>query len=739
MQATATHGSAVIATATATVPISVVIPPPEITVCPASLKVPPGALRKFTVGATANYGTIEVKVAAGGSPAHGTLTAGSGTDSVEFTYTAGPDEEQDSITIQATAALGTAVSEAATQTIPVTITNSAALHAVSTGYTLEAWESNVTIALQYTGGDGTPVTFSIEPESGPNNGGLDITGIGSGTVAYLGEPSPLFGDGFRFKVKDGSSSDTGQITIQKNPLGVIIVAHSPGTKASPGAVIPGDTAFLQANNDNDDEPGSMADPPPKDNKDTQTQIGPNDNDIVKIQIYLYKYDTEGTFVLNIPSGVRVFKEDGTVKTDTDLDTSVSPIVLYVEGLDGFTGAELSATYSPTSCSGGAVPDPVSGKKKFPPVEILIPELKKSAFDDFYETEKLVGTTKLAIATLENSFRDQDDRPLKDDSIEADWDRFYIRVTDPSHSGKGPYRVRVWTNTPGVSGYDDDDRTDPAFSQIVELTEKGNTGVFTSESMLLHSNDGDNSPFAFVKRRGFKIGLGGKLKVELLEHKAAATYNADIEAEVPVEKTVKIKVFVATKNGVQVTSNADIDTDLQVLQETMAQAGVKIVRTGVVQFTETDAGIDLSDGLKASVKNVEEAWSLFNWVHDRRASDEISYIYINWRQGGSGGLAFRKADFPTALNYQGHILMEQDQRARYIVAHEMLHILLNAEHGALVFGKPRGPTDYLTEFNHIRMNWRNLLPEAGIYGSKRITKYKLGRQKDGIFLNTQYVK
>ena len=50
-----------------------------------------------------------------------------------------------------------------------------------------------------------------------------------------------------------------------------------------------------------------------------------------------------------------------------------------------------------------------------------------------------------------------------------------------------------------------------------------------------------------------------------------------------------------------------------------------------------------------------------------------------------------------------------------------------------------PAFYPREWNHIRMTWRNFSPEADIYGSKRLTKYTRGMQRDAIIGNNTYAK
>jgi hypothetical protein len=401
-----------------------------------------------------------------------------------------------------------------------------------------------------------------------------------------------------------------------------------------------------------------------------------------------------------------------------------------------------------------------------PVEILIPEVLKDADGYYHETPgKLVNTNQLAIGTLENSFKSTTE-PLKDDWIEADPDRFYIRISNPAWAGKGVVKVRVWTQ--GVesdnaderirNAHNDDDRSTPD-SEVIDLLEAANTGEFKSKSMLLTSNDGDDQhPVDGIadnakNDRTRKIELDGKLKVELLEGKQAATYQADIEAQVPTEKTVKVTVFVAKDgNGEPVASEAQVGIDFRVLSETMAQAGVKVVRNDpagdnsyVVKFKPSDAGVSLSGGLGwclptggDSFTSTDHAEKLLDWI-DRwfpRQAGEIRCIYVNrMKNFNRGGLTFRDADFQATPKYAGTIWIETDSKTTYVPPHEMMHVLLNAVHD-----------DYQIDYANKRTTWRNFYPEEGIYGSKRIHKHsrgvdiggKLRTQKD-VMISSSYAK
>ncbi len=375
-----------------------------------------------------------------------------------------------------------------------------------------------------------------------------------------------------------------------------------------------------------------------------------------------------------------------------------------------------------------------------PIEIVIPKLNTQGS----ETGELQSTTNLSVGTLENSFDSTASRNLVADWIEEDRDRFYIRVTDPGKSGQGPLRVRVWTDSEGTE-YDDDSRISPD-SNVVELQEEGTTGVFISKSMLLVSNDGDDDHSVDgvadddKNDRTRLIALGGKINVEFLENGQTPNYEADIEATTPVIKTVKVKVWVAKTallgTPTPVVNTATVEADLKSIRETFAQAGIKVVSNPtIVEFNESDAGIDLSptgfDYLTNGSHLTDEAKAVFDWIDagSQRAADEISIIYVNfmttnWYSSGANGprgLAYINKMF-SPPKYANHLIIAADYRLRYTAPHELLHILLDAEH-----------SDFLTEHNHIRMTFSgdNGSNAAGIEGRKRISKRSFNNQVNTI--------
>ena len=484
--------------------------------------------------------------------------------------------------------------------------------------------------------------------------------------------------------------------------------------------------------------------------------------------------------------IRKRKEDGTYHTDkyihwlpSDLTAGEASSTSTTSGTSS-QAAPVAGTSSPASTStttGGTWSDPaiygvsangmlVATAKKLkddngtpipsadqktntvilPPVEIWVPHLNVSTQGDESivienGTVRLKKTTTLAIGTLENSFTLDPNRSLVADWVEADPDRFYIRITDSGLSGRGPVKARVWTDSEGTD-YDDDVRsgTDP---EVVELHEQGTTGVFTSKSMLLTSNDGDDGHSVdsitdnHKNDRTRKIALGGKLKIEYLGHKTAPTYTPDIEAVAPIEKTVKLKFWAATINNVQVDRD-DIPRDFKRIQETMAQSGIAVTRhPQIVRFTESGVGIELDDGIDTNgLTPTNEARVLFDWIaqSSQRGSDEVSVIYVNYfaslASGGGTDRSPALSYFPKFIStakYTNHILVAQDFRLDYAPSHELLHILLDAEHD-----------DHPFEKVHPRMIWSGGTNNASIIGQKRISKRDYDKQAKKM-KNNSYAK
>ncbi len=233
-------------------------------------------------------------------------------------------------------------------------------------------------------------------------------------------------------------SDPTQCTMQEPPApSVKIRAWAPGTMAVPGDEVTGETGFLLPNNDNDDYPG---DPTYHDN--TDTAIGANDNDIVKIQIELFKDGTEGTFELNVPSDIRIFNSDGSIKTDTVLNTSEQPIIFYLEGLDTFAGETVFAAYTPdggsaggnsnTSPSASATATPtVFGSKEFRPFEILQPVIGAdgNVVKDAYGNDQLAAVSAIRFTRWTEAFT-VPDSTFTTGFEASDKDRFYVRFGSP---------------------------------------------------------------------------------------------------------------------------------------------------------------------------------------------------------------------------------------------------------------------------------------------------------------------
>jgi hypothetical protein len=184
----------------------------------------------------------------------------------------------------------------------------------------------------------------------------------------------------------------------------------------------------------------------------------------------------------------------------------------------------------------------------------------------------------------------------------------------------------------------------------------------------------------------------------------------------------------------------LELDYKRMKETMAQVGVFVTRhETVVKFEHTDAGIDLDPtgfDFDMAVFGDPERFAVFNWIdqYSQRAPDEISIIYVNYTtthstggDNGPAGISYIPKLYSPA-KHANHIIISSSKRKMFTAPHELLHILMNAEH-----------SDYLTEYEHKRMIFHHTDPEtAGIEGRKRISKRLFGKQKNAI-LASPYAK
>ena len=206
-------------------------------------------------------------------------------------------------------------------------------------------------------------------------------------------------------------------------MGVKVTAWTPGrrtgdSEGTSGKRVKGDTAILQPNNDNDDgittAPGQ---PEHRDNADAE--ISANDDDIVMIEIYLYKGTTTGELVLNVPAGIRVFKANGTLLTNYTLTTDHQNTRLYIEGLDDFTGADLSATYTPVDDSGTGDPagasaiGSVTGQVRLLPLDI-VPDFNRDGKIDDADRNHVTAAKPYRFWINDDDDKTQEDHATSDD-------------------------------------------------------------------------------------------------------------------------------------------------------------------------------------------------------------------------------------------------------------------------------------------------------------------------------------
>ena len=309
-----------------------------------------------------------------------------------------------------------------------------------------------------------------------------------------------------------------------------------------------------------------------------------------------------------------------------------------------------------------------------------------------------------------------------DFIDRDNDRFNVRVYNLAEWNAGTATVDVTlstTNTAGFTAYDDAATT----LRLVRMAEP--EGWYWSDSQILVSNKIDddytdanvgvdeagpavavntkNNYSIPVTDRTHLIALGGTVKVEYNTGNAAIGQNGVITttATPAVQKVVKVHVTIlrnkALADGGEGVVKAEIAAaDLLRANEQYAQVGIRLV--GTFQTIDPPAGVDLSNGLAeftrvdaaGDVVLTAEEVALMVPANRTAALDDIELYYVNYLSGTSRGEAVHFSTAP-APRFEDSVIISADAmaavpgRERFVVAHEIGHILLDAGHVTDVLG------------------------------------------------------
>jgi len=300
------------------------------------------------------------------------------------------------------------------------------------------------------------------------------------------------------------------------------------------------------------------------------------------------------------------------------------------------------------------------------------------------------TDELQVAKWENAFNPGP--VLKDDFIDPDPDRFYVRVeddlknTDPAT--KQTILVNLATDSAGT-GYDDD-------STPIELEETGvDTGIFESKSIMLVSDDVDDDHEVdgvgddLINDRTHKIALGGTVEVSYAEFGAEPADTATVE----VKKEVHVEIVIlrdqpAFAGGVPVTAQAEVEDEWQVVAERYAQVGVHV--TWAINIVDPPAAINFADGIHAMSaadhqKVSTEMKELIDTHGTNANTDDIHAFYVETLHSTPGknvnGVAI--ADFAFDESEEPYInnIIFDNSRSILTAPHELGHILTDAGHEA----------------------------------------------------------
>jgi hypothetical protein len=247
--------------------------------------------------------------------------------------------------------------------------------------------------------------------------------------------------------------------------------------------------------------------------------------------------------------------------------------------------------------------------------------------------------------------------VKNNFINSDADRFFVRVTDPGRldaTGKQVSlnnvadTIRIKISTTSDVGNE------------VTLYEVGgvNSGVFLSTAMLLVSNSVDDNASEVdvtnpidtkadntLDDRTFLVKLGDKVSMEytagnnaVIVKKAPVPIIKDVQVHITVMTSKKVGDMGASNNEADAFANAtraQVNDWMEFAQQQYAQVGVRLVWS--IDFADqpkkVDAGdddVDLSDGLYGSITPGPEARGLIRGKYAngnplRTASDTDVYI------------------------------------------------------------------------------------------------------------------
>lgn len=352
-------------------------------------------------------------------------------------------------------------------------------------------------------------------------------------------------------------------------------------------------------------------------------------------------------------------------------------------------------------------------------------------------------------------------------IDADPDRFYIRIKAPKELGK----ISIFITTTGDNVLPEHKETQPIEE---ELEYDGLQGEWRTQSQLLISDQQIDNRYQTDDRQRHKVPpnakndrthvveLGGKLQVVKMKigDEAEQQLSAPLTADVPIKREIGIRV-VYMENVITTGSGAvDIAGDIKVANERFAQVGVKFkVLSGpskltwpaglshggqmplFIKATERGSGSNQSTTLGSDAKLVIDHYNQTVLSASERVSDKdilvvycqnIFYVdantpvgqdasgFASFRSWTAGPQVFKGGSEPPCQNYANKAFVASGSRHKpYSLAHELGHLLTDHGHFGVDYAAPANPNLPQPRIEHNLMRNGTSNQMLGITDSKRL--------------------
>ncbi len=325
----------------------------------------------------------------------------------------------------------------------------------------------------------------------------------------------------------------------------------------------------------------------------------------------------------------------------------------------------------------------------PPVEIAIPQVLQNG----NEVEgKLAVATELKIAKMQGG-EIIDPGPNASSGeyrINEDKDRFYVRLGGIAEDSE--VSVLLQTGHAQPEYRDPATRIDLVYDQVEKL--------FTTKSMVLVADDNDDAHSQdlageeddmfvdeFVGDRSHKSALNGivriaSVKINGNEH----PLSLDLPIKARKQLTVKIYRVKKLNAGLPMVPDAVVNEHIKALKERYAQVGLQIVVDGPL-IKEIPNSINLDDGYQIQddgIPGIVEEEGAFLEAVATEDDGDIEVFYVPFiadisspEEESTAGYSYVPSKLGEALESVHNNIVMSGNATRYVLAHELGHILLNS--------------------------------------------------------------